>query len=191
VELGWGRVRTARKWYARALEIDPTSRAGQTNTAISKGVLGELGGAFGDVNSILQLDPRDVHARAVLDDLVRTTLTHVLWLALAASAAVALLHGSPSPPRLMILVGAVRALAAVSQLTSDRHSVRSLPWSYMRSLPRRNRLLGLAAVALAVSLAATLVGAVVPQPASQACTTLAMVAAGIGILSSLARLLKH
>jgi tetratricopeptide (TPR) repeat protein len=84
VHLRRGKTRAAKQLYARALAVDPTSRAAQVNVGITNKVSGRLDQAFGDVDAILRFDPRDESARRLLDAVVYTTLVHLQWLALLA-----------------------------------------------------------------------------------------------------------
>jgi hypothetical protein len=95
------------------------------------------------------------------------------------------------PLVIWVVIRIVRAFAATFRLLLDFRILRALPWPYIRTLPRRNRWIGFAAATLAVSLTASLVGAVLPQPASQVCTTLGIGTAAVGVLSSWARLLNR
>lgn len=92
VELGRGRSRRARRLYRRALELDPMLSAAHVNVALTDNVHGNLGSAFGGLQSVLALDPADEAARRVLDNVVYTALVHLLWVALVVSWAVAILR---------------------------------------------------------------------------------------------------
>jgi tetratricopeptide (TPR) repeat protein len=82
VELHAGHWRRSAKWFERALEIDPHDAMAQINLAIAKQGAGNVAAALGGVDGMLRFDPSDRDAREVLDDVVYTTLVHLLWVVL-------------------------------------------------------------------------------------------------------------
>lgn len=95
VELGRGRWRRASRWYRRALDVDPDDATAQANLAIADRAGGRLGGAFDNALAVLRVDPADAHARAVLDDTIATTISHLLWIVLALCVVVGIVVGTP------------------------------------------------------------------------------------------------
>ena len=79
VELHNGNWRRAEKRFKIALVLDPTDRIAAMNLAVAREARGSLGHAFAETGNLLSLDPRDDHARDVLDDIVYTTLVHLAW----------------------------------------------------------------------------------------------------------------
>jgi tetratricopeptide (TPR) repeat protein len=94
VDLHHGYVREAARHYEDALALDPNDRLAQLSLALARERLGHLAHAFDDIDSLLHFNPQDASARQQLDDLVHTTLVHLLWVALV----------------LMWIIGAARGL---------------------------------------------------------------------------------
>jgi VanZ family protein len=86
-----------------------------------------------------------------------------------------------------------RAVGATFNLLRDKDVRRALPWSYLRRLPRQNVWVAILTLSLAVSIAASVLGLIVPgQTAGQNSAAVAFAAALIGLLSSFARqLYRH
>jgi len=82
VELHAGHWRRSAKWFERALEIDPHDQTARINHAIAKQGAGDVAAALGGVDALLRFDPTDEDARETLDDVVYTTLVHLLWVVL-------------------------------------------------------------------------------------------------------------
>jgi tetratricopeptide (TPR) repeat protein len=82
VELHSGHWRRSAKWFERALEIDPHDQMAQINLAIAKQGAGNVAAALGGVEGLLRFDPTDKDARETLDEVVYTTLVHLLWVVL-------------------------------------------------------------------------------------------------------------
>jgi tetratricopeptide (TPR) repeat protein len=82
VDLHHGRLRQAARHYQDALALDPNDRLAQLNLAVAQEGRGRLAHAFDDVDSLLHFDPQDASVRQRLDDLVHTTIVHLLWVAL-------------------------------------------------------------------------------------------------------------
>jgi tetratricopeptide (TPR) repeat protein len=82
VELHNGRWRRAERLFRKALELDPTDHTATLNLAVAQEGRGNIGSAFADTSTLLHLDPRDGHARDVLDGVAYTTLVHVAWVVL-------------------------------------------------------------------------------------------------------------
>ena len=93
VELHSGHWRRSAKWFERALEIDPHDQMAQINLAIAKQGAGNVAAALGGVDGLLRFDPNDKDARDVLDDVVYTTLVHLLWVVLVLLYVVQAVHG--------------------------------------------------------------------------------------------------
>ena len=68
------------------------------------------------------------------------------------------------PVALWLLMRILRAVAATVRLLTDWKVLRRLPWAYIRTLPRRNRWIGLITVTLALSLVGTILAFVYPAP---------------------------
>jgi tetratricopeptide (TPR) repeat protein len=92
VELHAGHWRRSAKWFERALEIDQHDQMAQINLAIAKQGAGNVAAALGGVDGMLRFDPNDKDAREVLDDVVYTTLVHLLWVVLVLLYVVEELH---------------------------------------------------------------------------------------------------
>jgi tetratricopeptide (TPR) repeat protein len=92
VELHSGRWRRAARWFERALEIDPHDQMARINLAVAKQGAGNVAAALGGVDGLLRFDPNDKDARDVLDDVVYTTLVHLLWVVLVLLYVVEELH---------------------------------------------------------------------------------------------------
>jgi hypothetical protein len=86
----------------------------------------------------------------------------------------------------------LKALAATAQLVASPRVLRRLPWPYIRTLPLRDRWLGLLTLTVPVTLAAAIVVAAGPTSGIRfAAWTVALCAGGLGIVSSWARALAH
>jgi Flp pilus assembly protein TadD len=85
VELTFGRSAAAERWYEQALQLEPGNLTAINNMSRAKRVRGRLGSAVVHVDSLLQQDPTDSSARYALDEIIHTTVTHLLWLVIAAN----------------------------------------------------------------------------------------------------------
>lgn len=100
VELHKGHWRRSAKWFKRALEKDPHDQSSRLNLAIAQEGAGDLAAALGGVDALLRFDPTDRDARETLDEVVYTTLVHLLWIMIVVLYLTAALRGigdDPSP----------------------------------------------------------------------------------------------
>jgi hypothetical protein len=89
------------------------------------------------------------------------------------------------PLLIWVAIRIVRALTATLRLLADWRTLRRLPWSYLRGLPRRDRWVGVLVVTLAVSTVGLLVGAAAPAATVRhAALALATSVAFAGVVST-------
>lgn len=93
VELHAGHWRRSAKWFQRALQIDPHDPMAQINLAIAKQGAGDVASALGGTEALLRFDPTDEEARETLDEVVYTTLVHLLWIVTVSVYVMAAVRG--------------------------------------------------------------------------------------------------
>jgi predicted Zn-dependent protease len=79
VEMAHGRWMKAETWYRRGLEVEPHDSVARINLARAQESRGVLSPAFRGATSVLGIDPQDADALAALDEIVYTTVVHLLW----------------------------------------------------------------------------------------------------------------
>jgi tetratricopeptide (TPR) repeat protein len=85
IELHAGQKAEARRHYRRALELDPTDAAAQTNLAILSGAQRNFGHALGSLQALLAVEPGDTRARELFDRFIQTAAIDLLWAATFAA----------------------------------------------------------------------------------------------------------
>lgn len=93
VELHAGHWRRSARWFQRALAIDPHDEMAAINLVIAKQGAGDVAAALGGTEALLRFDPTDKDARDTLDEVVYTTLVHLLWIVTVLVYVAAALRG--------------------------------------------------------------------------------------------------
>ena len=83
-----------------------------------------------------------------------------------------------------MLVRIVRAMNATVRLLFDWKLMRAMPWSYIRTLPRRDPWIGIATLTLAVAVVTIPIALVLPRAAAEPVYLVGITFAGCGVVSS-------